>query len=91
MLSMNENDKKCFRFDASDIDWIEFLRTYVLGVRKFIFKEDPKTIESCKKRLFKLKILHQTMKLLTMFFLLWIFWRIFDVRSAVTRFSSMIN
>lgn len=89
--TMNEDDRKTFPFDTNAIDWIEYIRIYVLGVRKFIFKEDPKTIESCKKRLFQLKILHKTMKLLTCLFFLWIIWRIFDISSAVSRLILMIN
>ena len=88
---MNEDDKKNFDFDANHIDWVEYFRTYVLGVRKYIFKEDPKTIESCRKRMFKLKILHEFFKLLSIFFFLWIVWKLLDIPAAVTRFTAMIN
>jgi len=89
--TMSEDDRKTFPFDTNDIDWIEYIRFYVLGVRQYIFKEDPKTIESCKKRLFQMKILHETMKLLTCFFFLWIIWRIFDISSAASRLTLIIN
>ncbi|CAG9810069.1 unnamed protein product [Chironomus riparius] len=89
--TMNEDDKKNFDFDATHIDWIEYIRSFVLGVRRYIFKEDPKTIESCRKRLFKLKILHEFMKLLMIFFCLWIVWKLLDIPAAVARFTAMIN
>merc|ERR1719219_2832682 len=48
---LGEEDKLVFNFDIRNLDWIQYLETYVQGIRKFLFKEDPKTIPSSKRNL----------------------------------------
>ena len=35
---LSDEDRELFSFDISGLDWPEYLQTYVLGIRKFLFK-----------------------------------------------------
>lgn len=48
---LGEEDRDIFPFDIRDLDWIQFLETYVQGIRKFLFKEKDSTIPASKKHL----------------------------------------
>lgn len=42
------------------IDWNSYVEKSLIGLRKYLFKEDEKTIPEAYKRLMKLKALHYT-------------------------------
>lgn len=44
-------DRRDFDFDIRTVDWVPYLEEYVLGVRKYVLKEDPSTIPSARKKL----------------------------------------
>lgn len=48
---LSNEDKKEFNFDVSNIKWNEYVENYVLGIRRFMFKEDEKTIPKARKQL----------------------------------------
>jgi len=48
---ISEEDREVFGFDIRKLDWIQYLETYVQGIRKFLFKEDPKTIPTSKRNM----------------------------------------
>lgn len=60
---MKESDLKEFQFDARKIVWSDYIENYVLGFRQFVFKQNPSTLDESRKRMEKLKILHQVIKL----------------------------
>ncbi|XP_044735576.1 putative fatty acyl-CoA reductase CG5065 [Chrysoperla carnea] len=47
---LSDADKRIFKFSLKDIDWDSFMEVYILGVRKYLFKEDESTIPYAKKR-----------------------------------------
>jgi fatty acyl-CoA reductase len=47
----NEHDKERFYSDVRRIHWPTYMETYILGVRKFLLKEDPSTLPEARKRL----------------------------------------
>ncbi len=49
--ALSEEDARTFNFDVRLIDWVEYLRTYVLGVRQFIHKEDLTTLPAARRSL----------------------------------------
>lgn len=51
--SLDEKDKKLFKFDIKSIDWLVFLKNYVLGVRTYLIKEDDSTIPAARKHQIK--------------------------------------
>ncbi|OQR73266.1 fatty acyl-CoA reductase-like [Tropilaelaps mercedesae] len=44
-------DKEDFDFDIRTMDWLPFLEDYILGVRKYVLKEDPATIPAARTKL----------------------------------------
>ena len=47
-----------FDFDIQSLDWKLFLENYLLGIRHFLLKNKPETLESSRKRLKLMKFLH---------------------------------
>ena len=47
-----------FDFDIRSLDWKLFLENYLLGIRHFLLKNKPETLESSRKRLKLMKFLH---------------------------------
>ena len=43
--------KQVFNFDIKTIDWNIYWSDYVLGLRQYIFKEDPKSLSKYKRKL----------------------------------------
>ena len=37
--SLTDGDRKIFNFDVRQINWDDYLKNYVIGVRRYIFKE----------------------------------------------------
>lgn len=66
--ALNERDRQQFQFDVRTIQWEDYVEKYVLGFRQFLFKQNPSSLEASRKRMTKLKVLHQFTKLLVVFF-----------------------
>ncbi|XP_013781053.1 putative fatty acyl-CoA reductase CG5065 [Limulus polyphemus] len=47
-------DKETFSFDVRPIKWAPYMENYVLGVRKFILKEDESTLPAARRKLQRL-------------------------------------
>ncbi|XP_037955085.1 putative fatty acyl-CoA reductase CG5065 [Teleopsis dalmanni] len=54
---LNSTDQKIFDVSASQVNWEQYIRIYILGMRKFILKEGDETIPNAKKNLRRLYIL----------------------------------
>lgn len=48
---LSAEDRRRFLIDVEQIDWPVYMENYVLGIRHFLLKEDPKTIDAAKFRL----------------------------------------
>lgn len=48
---LSEHDKKLFNFSIEDLDWKNYMRGYILGVREFLLKEPMKNIEQARRNL----------------------------------------
>lgn len=48
---LSDADKETFYFDVRQIDWNEYIETYVLGARRFILKDDMSTLSDARKNL----------------------------------------
>ncbi|XP_067132590.1 putative fatty acyl-CoA reductase CG5065 [Centruroides vittatus] len=49
--TMSSEDKQNFDFDISKLNWDDYLDEYVLGIRRFVLKEDDSTIPRSRKQL----------------------------------------
>lgn len=50
---LSVEDRKNFPFDVSQIDWSAYIYDYVLGIRRFIFKDHPSSLPSARKSIQK--------------------------------------
>lgn len=51
ITKMHPEDRDKFDFNVTKIEWRTYFESYVLGTRRYIMKEDPKTLEIAKKKL----------------------------------------
>ncbi|XP_074601051.1 putative fatty acyl-CoA reductase CG5065 [Brevipalpus obovatus] len=63
MRSLNEDDQKIFYINIGDISWFDYMENYVLGVRRFLLREDPSTLPEARIRLKRLYFATQIIKL----------------------------
>lgn len=61
---LNEHDKKEFCFDVAQIMWEDYLENYVLGIRRFIFKEEEESLPSARKQVSKLYWIYRITQIL---------------------------
>jgi fatty acyl-CoA reductase len=48
---ISEEDRKIFDFDICNLNWDRYLGESIMGVRKFLLKDDPRKLsEAIKKR-----------------------------------------
>jgi fatty acyl-CoA reductase len=50
LKKMSEHDKAEFQCDVESFTWLEYMRNYYLGLRKYILKDDESTIPAAVKR-----------------------------------------
>lgn len=50
---LSNEDRQTFQFDVRDIDWPRYLEDYILGIRSFIFKENPSSLPTARKQVQK--------------------------------------
>ena len=58
----DETSLKKFDFEIESLDWKLFLENYLLGIRHFLLKNKPETLEASRKRLALMKFLHYFVK-----------------------------
>ena len=44
-------DSDIVQLDLQDMDWDKYIAICVIGIKKFIFKEDPKSLDAALRRL----------------------------------------
>ncbi|XP_059483124.1 putative fatty acyl-CoA reductase CG5065 [Neocloeon triangulifer] len=56
--------RKVYACDVDQIDWSSLCRSYNLGARKYLLKQDPSTIPAARRRMKRLFIAHCAFKLI---------------------------
>lgn len=51
MNFLSDHDKECFLFDVRKVDWITFMENYVLGIRRFLLKENISNLQKARTNL----------------------------------------
>lgn len=49
--SLSAEDKQKFDFDVRNINWESYIENYIIGIRKFIFKESPVSLPKARAQL----------------------------------------
>ncbi|XP_008549791.1 fatty acyl-CoA reductase wat [Microplitis demolitor] len=78
-LRLDSKDKLSLKFTFDKFDWKHYLRNHMLGVRLYLFKEDMSTLESARKRLQRLRWIHETVKIAVGFFVIMFIWKLFNI------------
>ncbi|XP_015788751.1 putative fatty acyl-CoA reductase CG5065 [Tetranychus urticae] len=74
-------DKQLFHFDIRDLHWPTYWEDYILGIRKYVLKEENSTLPSARKNLQRLYYLNRIIDL----FLILGIWNIFLRRTRTAR------
>ncbi|XP_060823548.1 putative fatty acyl-CoA reductase CG5065 [Bombus pascuorum] len=69
-------DSDIVELDLQDMDWDKYIRLCIIGIKKFIFKEDLKSLDAARRRLSIFYWLHQTTKAFAIITLLTIILRV---------------
>uniref|UniRef100_A0A1B6EM21 Fatty acyl-CoA reductase n=2 Tax=Cuerna arida TaxID=1464854 RepID=A0A1B6EM21_9HEMI len=64
LADMHPDDRDEFDFNVSALNWESYIESYVLGTRKYIIKDDMKTMDSAKKHLRRMYWVHRFSQLL---------------------------
>ncbi|CAH1154753.1 unnamed protein product [Phaedon cochleariae] len=59
---LGQEDKQIFNFDIDSIDLNTYLSNMIVGMKKFILKEDMTKLKQHKQRYTRLRLLHHTLK-----------------------------
>ncbi|KAM0734055.1 putative fatty acyl-CoA reductase [Formica fusca] len=59
-----------FNVDIKSLDWDTYLHQYMLGIRKYILKDNPDTLNNARSRLWRLYWMHKLTKIFSIFVLL---------------------
>ncbi|KAG8514038.1 Fatty acyl-CoA reductase 2 [Galemys pyrenaicus] len=81
MLELSPEDQRVFNFDIRQLNWLDYIENYVLGIKKYLLKEDMSGIPKARQQLKKLRNIHYFFN--TALFL--ITWRLLIARSQMAR------
>ncbi|XP_026322638.1 fatty acyl-CoA reductase wat-like [Hyposmocoma kahamanoa] len=75
--SISDVDKKLFPFSMADIVWSEYFDEYLIGIRRYLFKESDDTLPQAKIKWKRLYYLHQALKIAFCILAVYILYSIF--------------
>lgn len=78
---LSPTDRQLFNLDVRTVHWLSYWEQYVLGIRKYLFKEDVSKLPDARKHLRWLYVIHLSLNILTLAFV----WRLLVVRSTAAR------
>nr|KAF6452325.1 fatty acyl-CoA reductase 2 [Molossus molossus] len=81
MSTLTPEDQRIFNFDVRQLNWLDYIENYVLGIKKYLLKEDMAGVPEAKQHLKRLRNIHYLFN--TALFL--IAWRLLIARSQVAR------
>ncbi|KAK6633636.1 hypothetical protein RUM44_004243 [Polyplax serrata] len=78
---LSVEDRKTFPFDVKQIDWSVYIRDYILGIRRFIFKDHPSSLPSARRSIQKLYWINRLVQMFSIILAL----RLLVLRSSQAR------
>ncbi|KAK9886421.1 hypothetical protein WA026_016701 [Henosepilachna vigintioctopunctata] len=76
-----DSDRKEFNFDVAKIDWEDYIQFYVLGIRRFIFREDFDSIPQARRNIIRLYWTYRSLQILSVL----VMWRFLTIRYGPLR------
>lgn len=77
---MTPEDQEMFNFDMYTLDWKKYASDCFKGIRQFLIKDTPDTLEAARKKHQKLKIAHY---IITISFKMAVAYLVFSLFSTV--------
>ena len=71
LVNTDNESLESFSFDIRSLDWKDFIDHNVLGMRHYVLKNHPNSMESSRKKLMILYFLHRFIQLAFVFFLIY--------------------
>ncbi|XP_048264969.1 fatty acyl-CoA reductase wat isoform X5 [Bombus terrestris] len=86
---MTEEDRENFACDITDIDWDQYFRTYIRGIRMYLIKDPLDTLPKARIKWQRLYWTHQVVKLILGYALLRICWLTLSLlfRNCIPQFA----
>nr|XP_014092579.2 putative fatty acyl-CoA reductase CG5065 [Bactrocera oleae] len=72
--NLNQLDREIFDTSTSQVNWEQYIRGYIIGMRKYILGENEETIPQAKKFLRRLYILDRLTKYIICILIFWFLW-----------------
>ncbi|XP_071651510.1 putative fatty acyl-CoA reductase CG5065 isoform X2 [Temnothorax longispinosus] len=76
---LSKKDQKLFQFNMVGFDWTKYLFDHYMGMRLYLLNEDDSTLEISRIRYKRLYWIHQILKIVFAFAVLWIVWLVFTI------------
>lgn len=77
--SLSKEDREVFGFDIrTEFDWMDYLTSYVMGIRTYLFKSDPSSINRSKQLM---NLLYWVDTIIKGFLLMGVFYLLFSLMS----------
>ena len=78
LVNTDNESLESFSVDMRSLDWKSFMDHNVLGMRHYVLKNRPDSLESSRKKLNILYFLHRIIQLTFVFFLIYILMNVFS-------------
>ncbi|KAF9408183.1 hypothetical protein HW555_012040 [Spodoptera exigua] len=75
----SEADKKIYPFSMSDLNWEEYFRDYLAGIRRYLFKESDDTLPQARIKWKRLYYLHQITRFIFFILAVYALWWILSL------------
>ena len=82
LVNTDNESLESFSFDIRSLDWKNFVEHNVLGMRHYVLKNHPDSMESSRKKLNILYFLHRFIQLAFVFFLIYNLVNVFSTWSV---------
>ncbi|KAK4878721.1 hypothetical protein RN001_011227 [Aquatica leii] len=79
LKKMTPEDRELFFHDLKDLDWEEYFKEYIKGIRVHLIGDPLHTMDAAKSKWLRLYWLHQGFKALLVFVFIRVLWAIFSV------------
>ncbi|KAL3270689.1 hypothetical protein HHI36_021217 [Cryptolaemus montrouzieri] len=76
-----ESDRKEYNFNVAKIDWERYIENYVLGIRKYIFKEDIDSLPQARKNMLRLYWTYRSIQIISVLLM----WRFLTIKYTPMR------
>ncbi|KAH7954274.1 hypothetical protein HPB49_017127 [Dermacentor silvarum] len=80
---LSATDAQLFNFDVRSLEWTPYLESYMLGIRKYMFKAEDSKLPEARKHLRRLHVLNLSLRVL----LFVVAWRLLNTRTAWKLYS----